>query len=67
MHDEIHLRAKDTKARRPRELPLSQRFRALLEMRRLDARDVPGRTRRSTSVAPRVANAWQRRLPPGPD
>jgi integrase len=33
--NEIHLRAKDTKARRSRDLPMSQRLRALLEMRRL--------------------------------
>ncbi len=34
--NEIHLRAVDTKARRPRILPMSQRLRALLEMRRTD-------------------------------
>jgi integrase len=34
--NEIHLRAKDTKAQRARDLPMSQRFRALLEMRRVD-------------------------------
>lgn len=39
--NEMHLRAKDTKARRARELPLSQRFRALLEMRRLDGEGRP--------------------------
>jgi integrase len=33
--NELHLRAKDTKARRSRDLPISQRLRALLEMRRL--------------------------------
>lgn len=34
--NEIHLRAEDTKARRARLLPMSQRLRALLDMRRLD-------------------------------
>lgn len=34
--NEIRLRAQDTKARRLRVLPISQRFRALLEMRRYD-------------------------------
>jgi integrase len=34
--NEIHFRAEDTKARRKRQLPMSQRLRALLEMRRLD-------------------------------
>lgn len=34
--NEIHLPAKTTKARRPRYLPMSQRLRALLEMRRQD-------------------------------
>jgi integrase len=33
---EIHLAAKDTKARRARHLPMSQRLRSYLEMRRLD-------------------------------
>jgi integrase len=32
--NEIHLRGADTKARRPRHLPISQRLRALLDMRR---------------------------------
>jgi integrase len=35
--NEIHLRAKETKARRRRDLPMSQRLRGLLEMRQLDA------------------------------
>jgi integrase/recombinase XerD len=35
--NEIHLRARETKARRRRDLPMSQRLRGLLEMRQLDA------------------------------
>jgi integrase len=35
--NEIHLRAKETKARRRRDLPMSRRLRGLLEMRQLDA------------------------------
>jgi integrase len=39
--NEIHLRAEDTKARRKRHLPMSQRLSALLEMRRLDPEGQP--------------------------
>ena len=34
--NEIHLRAEDTKAQRGRDIPMSQRFRGLLELRWLD-------------------------------
>ena len=58
--NEIHFLAKNTKARRARNLPMSQRLRSLLEMRRSIRPALSGRQRRSCSetrsaVAPRVS------------
>ncbi|HUK36163.1 MAG TPA: site-specific integrase [Vicinamibacterales bacterium] len=41
--NEIHLPAKKTKALRPRFVPMSQRLKALLEMRRVDPNDEEGK------------------------